>query len=285
MPNLQPSSNCWRALELIRGLSAVPAIWRPHLGRHFEPFQRAFLIARPEPARRFPCDQCGCAHEVTHVAGQIVGVCACEPWNCRDLILAPGDLQVLELNWPKLARALCQVFGLHPKFTDLRIHNTVQIGSWSAEAVPAVFTIQPDPQSLRSVVCELIARLRERFILLAPTVHPLDALGHEMLAHAGAGFFPLAAQVTLDEEGALHLAGKAPGELFAKFTAQPQAVEEDAARRAFALLQQLDSAPGAEPPSAFTVFRLYCVEELNTREIARICRCSHPTVLNRLKQI
>src|ERR1041385_5994236 len=64
MPNLQSSTNCWRALEQIRGLSAVPAIWQRHLGDHVDCFRRAFLLARPEPAKHFPCEKCGCAHEV-----------------------------------------------------------------------------------------------------------------------------------------------------------------------------------------------------------------------------
>src|SRR5262245_39013149 len=54
----------WRALELTRGRSAVAVVWRRHLGEQAEAFQRAFLLASPEPAKSFPCDQCGCAHEV-----------------------------------------------------------------------------------------------------------------------------------------------------------------------------------------------------------------------------
>jgi hypothetical protein len=194
-------------------------------------------------------------------------------------------VQVLELSRPKLARALCHAFGLHPKFTDLHIRNTVQIGAWSAEAVPAVFTIQPDAPSLRSVVCELLARLREKFILLAPTARGLDALGHEMLNHAGAGFFPLATHVSLDAEGRLRLADKAPGELFAKFTPQPKECDETAARRAFALVQELDGKSRMKPPSVLTVFRLYCIEELSASEIAQMCRCGKSTVIHRLNLI
>ncbi len=62
---------------------------------------------------------------------------------------------------------------------------------------------------------------------------------------------------------------------------------EDVARRAFALVQQLDSEapPNTRPPSVLTIFRLYCMEELNIPQIARKCRCSNATVANRLHSI
>src|SRR5262245_9045484 len=94
----------WPSLERIRGLSAVPAIWRRHLGEDYAAFNRAFLLVRPEPAKSFPCDQCGCAHEVITCTGSplpiglggsgVRAVCTCEPWNCADLILSAADVQV-----------------------------------------------------------------------------------------------------------------------------------------------------------------------------------------------
>src|SRR5438093_168541 len=158
MPHLQPSSNCWRTLEFIRGLSAVPAIWRRYLSEDYEAFKRAFLLPRPEPARHFPCSECGCSHQIV----------------------------------------------------------TEQL---------------PSPSST---------------ILVAPTHDHLDATCQELLANAGAGFFALAGLAAFD--GSLRLMGKVPGELFARFSAQPQAVEQDLAQRAFALIQTLDSEAPLKPP-------------------------------------
>src|SRR2546423_15176592 len=64
--NSQPPSlnSFWASLELIRSQSAVPAVWRRSLGDHFEGFKRAFLLSAAEPAKYFPCEKCGCAHEV-----------------------------------------------------------------------------------------------------------------------------------------------------------------------------------------------------------------------------
>ena len=62
-------------------------------------------------------------------------------------------------------------------------------------------------------------------------------------------------------------------------------VPEDAARRAFALVQQLDPESRMKAPSVLTVFRLYCMEELTTDRIARKCGCSKGTVISRLRLI
>jgi hypothetical protein len=60
---------------------------------------------------------------------------------------------------------------------------------------------------------------------------------------------------------------------------------EDAARRAFALVQQLDPESRMKAPSVLTVFRLYCMEELTADQIARKSGCSKATVVSRLHLI
>ena len=74
-------------------------------------------------------------------------------------------------------------------------------------------------------------------------------------------------------------------ELFAAFTPQPKDLDESVARRAFALVQQLDTGSSLPPPSLMTVFHLYCVQALSTDQVARKCACSKATVLNRLARI
>src|SRR6266516_2677868 len=107
----------WSSLEVTT--NAVPSIWRRRVGEQFEVFRRAFLQVRPGSAQSFPCRKCGCAHDVViHGPGDIVAVCACEPWNCPDLKLTPVDIEILELNWSKLARALCKAFGLAARPAD-----------------------------------------------------------------------------------------------------------------------------------------------------------------------
>ncbi len=154
----------WRGLEDVPGVNAVPAVWREKLGAPFEVFRRAFLQPRSEPAQFFPCRRCGCAHEVTVFApDDIIAVCTCEPWNCSHLRLTAEEVQILELNFTKLGRSLCQALGCDSRAADLGLNNnTRQIGSWGAEPVPIILTIQSERSGLRNAIHALANRLRSR---------------------------------------------------------------------------------------------------------------------------
>ncbi len=280
---MKKQMNTWSSLESLPGLNAIPSIWREKLGGQFDLFRAAFLQTRPVPAQSFPCRRCGCAHDVTiHAPGDIVAVCACDPWNCDDLVLTADDIQILELNWSKLARSLCKAFGLDARPVDIPLHNTRQIGSWSADGVPVILTIQHERRDFQDVVQGLAARRQQKFILLAPTSANFDATSQEILAGSDAGFFALDSHVIFTEQGTLQSA-RAPGQLFARFT--PEAKEpphEDVARQAFAIAKALDSEQPMKPPTVFAIFRLYCQEELSAAQIAHKCGCSKATVISRL---
>src|SRR5205823_10056998 len=110
----------WHSLESLPGLNAVASSWQRRVGEQFDIFKSAFLQPRPEAAQFFPCAKCGCAHEVTiHAPNDIVAVCACDPWNCGEINLALADIEILELNWAKLARALCKAFSLEGRAADV----------------------------------------------------------------------------------------------------------------------------------------------------------------------
>ena len=276
----------WHVLEVIHGPAAVAWIWRRHLGDEFAAFAAAFLQRGANPVRFYPCPRdCGCAHEVlpSPDGGDFVAICRCESWNCDDLQLTTEDILPLELNWPRLRRALGKAFGLAPKSSSLHLPNTQQMGSWSAAAVPVILTIQETSGGFRRVALELAARLRQPFILFAPTAAHLDAAAQELLVQIGAGFFSLDACAAFTVRGELHVA-RAPGELFSRFTPQPaEPPDEDAARRAFALVQKLETGRRLKPPGVLTVFRLYCLENLSVAQTARRLNCSKPTVLRRLE--
>ena len=88
--------------------------------------------------------------------------------------------------------------------------------------------------------------------------------------------------VVLTERGTLQPT-RSPGELFARFTAQPKETEVDIAARVFALVRKLDTDKPLPHPSLLTVFRLYCIEVLSAQRIAVKNKCSKPTVIRRLK--
>src|SRR5262245_9343595 len=219
----------WSALEELRNPAAVSAVWRSMLGEYFERFSAGFLQRTTRKVQSYPCPRdCGCAHEVIeHGTEDIVGVCRCDSWHCDDLMLTAAEITIHELSWNKFGRALCGALSLDFKLADLNLRNTRQIGSWSADAIPAILAIEHTAGEFRRALTSLTARLRQPFILLAPTAGHLEATGKELLAGVGAGFFTLGACLRFTSSGALHSL-KTPGELFAQFSPDPkELVSED----------------------------------------------------------
>jgi hypothetical protein len=173
---------------------------------------------------------------------------------------------------------------LAPSRLDVGVDRTLQIGSWSEDAIPVLVTINPESPLLQSTLAELGVRLPPPFIVFGPTKRLLTTRCLELLKHTGAGYFALASTIRLTEHGTL-VCEESPGRLFAAFTPQPKELPEDVARRAFALASRLDARGRMHPPTPLTVFRMYCVDELSAEQIARKCRCSKTTILNRLQSI
>jgi hypothetical protein len=280
----------WIALENIRGLSGVAAVWRKYTGEDFERCRAGFLERQPRQAKSVPCPRgCGCWHEVVAASApseSLRAVCRCDSWRCDDLELTAEEVVVWSLNRPRLGRALCRAFGLEPRHAAFSPGSMDQIGSWSADGVPVFLSLDWEPREFHAGVAELVARLGRPFILLAPTRSQLDAAGMELLERARAGFFDLSGHLRWTAQGGLE-AVKTPGEIFARFQPQPrEPLDEDLARRAFAVVRQLDDGETSRArPGALTVFRLYCIEELSAEAIARKFNCARATVYNRLEQI
>jgi hypothetical protein len=273
----------WAALECIRG-AAVTATWQHHLGDTFGRFQTAFLLRLPGEADCVPCPRdCGCAHQVVRLgAEELIGVCRCESLRCDDVVLSRDDVALWGVSWPRLGAALCEALQLQAKRAELGLERTRQIGAWSSDAVPVILTLAGDRQGLLHVIAQLAARLRQPFILLAPTARHLDAVGQELLAGIAAGFFALATCLQFTDAGRLRPL-RSPGELFARFSPQPkEELAEGTARQAFALVKALDSAQPALKASLYTVFRLFCMEGLTVEQVAERCRCARSLIFVRL---
>ena len=271
----------WRALEAFPGLSTYPEFWQSRLGRDFPAMATLCLDAADWLASAHPCPHdCGCSHHVIpRPDGEgAIAVCRCDPPVCADIHLTRAQITPLDLNFAKLGRAVCKAFGLASKFVKLTPPDTFQVGAWSADGVPAILTIQVDPEVFRGAVAELTSTLRRPFMLFAPTSTHLDAPCQAMLENHGAAFFPLDAHVLLTEYGTLQ-PRRSPGELFIRFNPQPKEINEDDARRAFALVDKIEEG------QTYAVFRLYCRQGLSARDTARQCRCSKTTVLRRLNEI
>jgi hypothetical protein len=202
-------------LETLPSLNALRSVWRSLGIENFDQLSSLFFQRQAEPGTGYSCSKCGCTHDITVFSpDDIVATCSCESLDCDPIALTAADIEIWELSWTKLARALCRALGLDPKIADLNLYQTWQIGSWSADAVPVILTIQNSEGGLRHVIAELAARLRRKFILLTPTNSNLDAVCHELLANAEAALFPLDNIITMSEAGKLDPT-KPPAELFA----------------------------------------------------------------------
>ncbi len=195
----------WQLLETVHGPASVPAVWKTSLGVNFDTFRELFLRQLPTPAKSYPCPHaCGCAHAVVrHKDDDIVAVCRCEPSHCADISLTPTDIEVLELNWTKLGRAIAKAFGLSRRETETSVPGAIQIAAYGADALPVILTIQHDRDAFRQAVTALAAHLRGRFILLAPTADFMDAPTRQLLSASNALFLPLDATVHLSTAGLL----------------------------------------------------------------------------------
>ena len=194
----------WRALQIIPGLTALPPVWCKCTTTFFEPFRRLCLQPTANLVRRWDCPhQCGCLHGIilrNDFAGAIAA-CRCEPPNCPDIPLSIPDITPLEVNFAKLGRNIARALHCNPKHADLALPFTAQIGSWSTDAVPLILTTQLQPTTFRLVLAELAARLRNGFILLAPTADDINAHSHELLTQSHAAFFSLESILCLATQG------------------------------------------------------------------------------------
>jgi Sigma-70, region 4 len=274
----------WQALDAIPDLSAVPRTWRAWLGDHFEPFKSTFLESKPYTVEFYPCPvHCLCAHCVYPLPdGSFVAKCECEPPECPDIPLTHLEVVPLFFDLKHAARVISRIFDLKPSALDFDLDRTSQIGSWSADAVPVFFTVQFDRYAFQRVVAQLIGRLHQPLIILAPTAGHLDSVTQEIMSNFAAAFFSLESTTILDPDGTLR-SRSIPGELFAQFNPQPTpSLDEHDARALIAIAAKLDTGPD---PTRFTVFRLYYIERKTIAEIAAAFGVSLGTIHNRLKAL
>jgi len=280
-------SNVWQCLEALAGGNHVAAEWAKWSGDQFVPLRSAFLRDTQKRAGFIPCPHgCGCEHEIVpRAGGKLAAVCQCEPWNCEDVAVTPAEATLLALNIAKFGRDIAKAFGCDPKDTDLRIPGTRQVAAFGGAGVPVVLTIQSERTGFARVVTQLVAQLREQFILLAPTNRFLDGISLGLLKQAKAGLFDLESNLVLTPSGTLK-ARKGAGELFSPYAPKDcEPLEEDQARQLFALVEKLESGRRLKNPSVMEVFRLYCIKGKTTDQIVSGGRYSKGTIINRLKAI
>lgn len=266
----------WSTLEAIRGRAAVPVTWRKHLGDDFDLFRVEFLRRLPDPAQYYPCPiPCGClSHRVViHGDNDIVAVCECEPWDCDNIVLKNEDVAVYELDMPSLGRAVTKAFGFRPRYSDMGIPATLEIGAYTEQGIPVILTIRHDSDALHRGVSELVARLRAKFILVVPTIDLLKARTQELLNGVGAAVLSLEATVRMNAGGSLHTV-KPPLELLSPIVSVHEPAPESVVGAALALMHKLDEHAGRKLPTHGDFFVLYCAKGLSISGIMAKRGCS-----------
>lgn len=277
----------WSALAGIDEQTALPALWKSLLGQSFASFKNFFLEPAPSMTGLVPCPlNCGCYHLIVprHDHSGAIAICRCASPNCPDIPLTIDQATPLVLNRTRLARALCRALECHPPCSDVAVSHCVQIGAWSADAVPVILCLRTDAPSFRSAIPELAVRLRRPFILFAPTPNHLTAACYELLADAKALFFALTNTVSMaPHDGRLH-ALITPGQLFAPLTPQPpEAMDESTAIGLLKLLQRLSAKERFKKATPYEVFVHYCVNGRSPAETAVKCKCTKGLIFIRLR--
>ena len=164
----------WSGLEAVPGLQAVSAQWRAQLGEEHD-FGRRFLAPTGELASTYPF--------TTRAAGEVAfkvvqhgpdDYVAVHPDMDGPLTLHKADLVIYRLNHRELGAALTAAFSIDDEgCTPLGdLPHTWRIGVvrlGEAERAPVALTVQYEPEDLRRVTCDLIARIGAPFALLCPT--------------------------------------------------------------------------------------------------------------------
>lgn len=207
-------------------LAAAALGWRLRLGGNFDRAAAAVLRRTERAAPSVVCpDRCCGGHRVVPVRGGdggFIGVCDDEEPCCEDLVLTTEDVTVWELDLRRLERAVARVLGCEARDEDMGPPRTRQIGAFGGTRLPVVLTMPREAVQFRQAVAEVTLRLREHFILLAPTGRFMDATCHGILKTAKAGFFDLESLLALQPDGTLRPLGVA-AEWFAPYLPRPVA--------------------------------------------------------------
>ncbi len=286
--NENEGTNFWRAIDTVYFQQDLPVQWQRRMGADYAAARGVFLQRTGKEATCYRSPAlCQCSLRVVkHAPDDIVGVSDCEFTECEDVTLQPADIEAWELNFEKLGRAVARAFGCEPREAELGASLTRQIGVFAGSA-PVVLTIRPGPQGFYGLLAQLVATLKERFIVLAPTTQCYDGPIQALLRGNKVGFFDLETNLVLTRDGTLQ-AKRSGAELFADW-APPvmKPVVESEAQRVFGFLRKLRAEPGKQKAPLHRVFELMVLEGRSAVETARRCqpRCVPSLITARIKTL
>lgn len=314
-------ASLWNGLEVLSTQAALLVEWQEALGDDFDS-ARVFLRPTHQQVDSYPCTHplpCGCRHRVVFESEEDVSaVCDCDEGGCDAIFLRPEDLVVYALNGQLLASRICEAFQFEkmesPPMGDVR---SSFVGCWGLRRSSVFFFVPMGEKNLLDETDRFRTASVDPFVLLTPTARFCTPLVMRALRQCGAAHMSLAGLITLASPSQLAFLprGKETAETilkdFGRRIAEGTSLEraiarvegklsalskdrkadgeaiisDEVARRAFALVNELETGPRLKTPSFLTVFRLYCVEHMSARQIAERCNCSKTSVIERLQAI
>jgi len=141
-------------------------------------------------------------------------VCNCD--ECEPIPLSADDIEVWEPHWLNLGSRIQAVWKLEPKSSRISLRRVWQVGAFGGDALQIVLVVQPDRQAFNEALAQLVARLKDRFIVLTPTSIHRDLESRELLARLNADIVDLESNIAVLPSGRFQ-ARKTAAELFSRF--------------------------------------------------------------------
>lgn len=261
--------------------------WNRRLGTNFERVTAAVLRRTERDARWMSCPEqcCGGHRLVPQHDGGFLAICNDDEPMCEDVRITDDEGREWEMDFPRLGRRVARALELALRDVEMDSARCRQIGTFSGTGLPVVMVLPGSTREFRESLTQACVRLREQFIVLAPTGRFMDATCHALLKSAKAGFFDLESLLRLEPDGTLR-ALRSVGELFTPYLPQEEkAVTESEAARVFALMRALEDGDRKRKAPLGRVFQLLVLEGLSQEAVARECECAPSLVTLRVGEI
>ena len=261
--------------------------WNRRLGTNFERVTKVVLRRTERDATWTPCPDgcCGGHRLVSQPDGGFLAICNDDEPMCEDVSLTADEGREWEMDFSRLSRLVARALDLAPRDVEMDGARCRQIGTFSGAGQSVVMVLPGSTREFREALTQVFVRLREQFIVLAPTGRFMDATCHALLKSAKAGFFDLESLLGLEPDGMFRVL-RSVGELFTPYLPeQGPAVTENDAARVFALMRALDGGGRIRKAPLGRVFQLLVLEGLSQEAVARECGCAPSLVSLRVGEI
>ena len=261
--------------------------WNRRLGANFERVTAVVLRRTERDARWMSCPEgcCGGHRLVSQPDGGFLAICNDDEPMCEDVSLTADEGREWEMDFPRLGRLVARALELAPRDVEMDSARCRQIGTFSGTGLPVVMLLPGSTREFRESLTQVFVRLREHFIVLAPTGRFMDATCHALLKSAKAGFFDLESLLRLEPDGTFRVL-RSVGELFTPYLPEQEAAAtENEAARVFALMRALDDGERKRKAPLGRVFQLLVLEGLSQEAVARQCECAPSLVTLRVGEM